>query len=56
MVAADITQRKTLLPAMFEGVRQLVSCSAVKVQPKEGDTADRSKYYQGRSMLRNAMR
>jgi len=45
-VAADLTQARTLLPVMFSGVRQLVSCSAVKVQPKEGD-ADRSKYFQG---------
>lgn len=32
---------------MFKDVRQLVSCSAVKVAPKEGDTVDRAKYYQG---------
>ncbi len=47
LAAADLTQRRTLLPGMFAGVRQLVSCAAVKVQPKEGDTVDRSKYYQG---------
>ncbi|GAB4824163.1 hypothetical protein N2152v2_011209 [Parachlorella kessleri] len=47
LVAADITQRRTLLPEMFRGVTQLISCTAVKVAPKEGDTADRSKYYQG---------
>ncbi|KAI8474181.1 MAG: complex I intermediate-associated protein 30-domain-containing protein [Monoraphidium minutum] len=47
LVTADIAQRRTLLPAYFEGVRQLVSCSAVKVVPKEGDTVDRAKYYQG---------
>jgi hypothetical protein len=46
LVAADITQRATLLPHMFAGVRQLVCCTAVKVAPKEGDTQDRSKYYQ----------
>lgn len=46
LVAADLTQPATLLPAMFRGVAQVVSCSAVKVQPKEGDTADRSKYMQ----------
>lgn len=40
-------QARTLTPAMFKGVRQLVSCSAVKVAPKEGDTVDRAKYYQG---------
>ncbi|GFR44551.1 hypothetical protein Agub_g5822 [Astrephomene gubernaculifera] len=47
LAAADIVQRQTLLPEMFEGVRALVSCTAVKVAPKEGDTADRAKYYQG---------
>ncbi|KAL4859726.1 putative complex I intermediate-associated protein 30 [Chlorella vulgaris] len=46
LVVADITQRPTLLPEFFRGVRALVSCTAVKVQPKEGD-ADRSKYFQG---------
>ncbi len=46
MVAADITQRQTLTPDMFDGVRAVVSCSAVKVQPKEGDPPDRDKYYQ----------
>ncbi|KAF6258399.1 complex I intermediate-associated protein 30-domain-containing protein [Scenedesmus sp. NREL 46B-D3] len=47
LAAADISQRQTLSPAMFEGVRAVVSCTAVKVQPKEGDTVDRAKYYQG---------
>ena len=47
LVVADITQKRTLQPAMFDGVRALVSCSAVKVQPKEGDTPDRAKYLQG---------
>ncbi|WIA33798.1 hypothetical protein OEZ86_006910 [Tetradesmus obliquus] len=47
LVAADISQRQTLSPDMFDGVRAVVSCTAVKVQPKEGDTVDRAKYYQG---------
>lgn len=46
VVAADLSQRQTLLPEMFEGVRAVVSCHSVKVQPKEGDTVDRAKYYQ----------
>lgn len=46
LVAADISQRQTLSPDMFDGVRAVVSCTAVKVQPKEGDTVDRAKYYQ----------
>lgn len=47
LVAADITQKSTLLPEMFEGVRGVISASAVKVAPKEGDTEDRAKYMQG---------
>ncbi|KAG2445042.1 hypothetical protein HYH02_008910 [Chlamydomonas schloesseri] len=47
LAAADVTQRQTLLPEMFEGVRAVVCCTAVKVVPKEGDTVDRAKYYQG---------
>lgn len=46
LVAADVTQPRTLLPEMFEGVGQVVCCTAVKVAPKEGDTAGRDKYYQ----------
>lgn len=46
LVAADISQRKTLTPDMFKGVCAVISCTAVKVQPKEGDTPDREKYYQ----------
>lgn len=48
LVAADLTQPRTLLPGMFEGVGAVVACSAVKVAPKEGDTADRAKYNQAR--------
>ncbi|GLI71468.1 hypothetical protein VaNZ11_016695 [Volvox africanus] len=47
LAVADVVQRQTLLPEMFEGIRAVVSCAAVKVSPKEGDTADRAKYYQG---------
>ncbi len=46
-MAADITQARTLLPEMFAGVASVVCCAAVKIAPKEGDTADRAKYYQG---------
>lgn len=42
IAAADITQPRTLLPEFFQGVSAVVCCTAVKVQPKEGDTADRS--------------
>lgn len=47
LVAADISQAATLTPGMFKDVRQLMSCTAVKVVPKEGDTVDRAKYMQG---------
>lgn len=54
LVAADISQRRTLTPDMFTGVGSVISCTAVKVQPKEGDTPDREKYYQvGRSSSSN---
>jgi hypothetical protein len=45
-VTADITQKATLLPEYFKGVRAVVNCVAVTVGPKEGD-ADRQKYFQG---------
>jgi hypothetical protein len=48
LAAADISQRQTLSAEMFDGVKSVVSCTAVKVQPKEGDTVDRQKYYQVR--------
>ncbi len=47
LAPADITQRKTLLPEYFSGVKQLVWCAATKIVPKEGDDESRSKYYQG---------
>jgi len=47
IVAADITQAKTLLPEMVKDVSAVVCCTAVKVAPKEGDDESRSKYYQG---------
>lgn len=47
IVPVDITQKKTLLPEYFVGVKQLVWCAATKIVPKEGDDENRSKYYQG---------
>jgi hypothetical protein len=47
LVAADITQPATLQPELFAGVRSVICCTAVKVAPKEGDNANRDKYYQG---------
>lgn len=47
LIPADISQSKTLIPAAFDRVDRMIWCSATTVAPKEGDTADRSKYYQG---------
>lgn len=47
IVAADITQSATLLPEYFEGVTSVVVAHSCIVGPKEGDTAERQKYYQG---------
>ncbi|KAG6557217.1 hypothetical protein Mapa_001144 [Marchantia paleacea] len=46
LVVADITQKATLLPEYFKGVRQVINCVSVIVGPKEGDTAERQKYMQ----------
>ena len=51
LCAADITQPKTLLPEHFEGVERVVCATACKVAPKEGDTENRDKYYQGKKGL-----
>jgi uncharacterized protein YbjT (DUF2867 family) len=47
VIAADFSQPKTLCKELFAGVRAVVSCSSVKVQPKEGD-CDRSKFASSR--------
>ena len=54
VVFADLAQPRTIPDSLFapdaatgRGVSAVLSCSAVKVQPKEGDTPDRSKYLQG---------
>lgn len=47
LIAADLTQKATLVPEMFTNIKGVISCAAVKVSPKEGDTEDRAKYYQG---------
>lgn len=43
----DITIPETLTPAMMSNVRAVICCTGVRVQPLEGDTPDRAKYYQG---------
>jgi uncharacterized protein YbjT (DUF2867 family) len=44
---ADLTLAETLKPAMMAGVRAVICCTGTKVQPVEGDTPNREKYYQG---------
>ncbi|MFB2921464.1 CIA30 family protein [Aerosakkonema funiforme] len=43
----DITIPETLTPALMSEVSAIVCCTGVRVQPVEGDTPDRAKYYQG---------
>lgn len=44
---ADITLPDTLTPQLMNNVAAVVCCTGVRVQPVEGDTPDRAKYYQG---------
>ena len=44
---ADITIPETLTSAMMKDVKAIICCTGVRVQPVEGDTPDRAKYYQG---------
>ena len=44
---ADITIAETLKPEMMDGVSAVICCIGTKVQPVEGDTPNREKYYQG---------
>lgn len=43
----DITKPETLTDEMMANVQAVVCCTAVRVQPVEGDTPDRAKYNQG---------
>jgi uncharacterized protein YbjT (DUF2867 family) len=44
---ADITIPETLTPKLMDNVSAVVCCTGVRVQPVEGDTPNREKYYQG---------
>ncbi|BAU65807.1 NADH:ubiquinone oxidoreductase complex I intermediate-associated protein 30 [Stanieria sp. NIES-3757] len=44
---ADFTIPETLTPQLMEGVAAVICCTGTKVQPVEGDTPNREKYYQG---------
>ncbi|HEY9866673.1 MAG TPA: CIA30 family protein [Candidatus Obscuribacterales bacterium] len=47
LIEADLTIPETLTPAIFQDVTTIICCSGTKVQPVEGDTPNREKYYQG---------
>ena len=47
LFAADITIPETLKPEMMQGISAVICCTGTKVQPVEGDTPTREKYYQG---------
>lgn len=44
---ADITIPETLKSEMMVGINAVICCTGTKVQPVEGDTPNREKYYQG---------
>ena len=47
-MVADITKLNSLSAELFQGVRAVICCTAVRVSPKEGDTENRDKYKQVR--------
>lgn len=44
---ADITMPETLTTPLMNNVSAVICCTGVRVQPVEGDTPTREKYYQG---------
>lgn len=47
IIEADLTIPETLTPQIMQDVTAIICCSGTKVQPVEGDTPTREKYYQG---------
>lgn len=47
LVVGDITKPETLNSLVMANIQAVICCTAVRVQPTEGDTANRDKYYQG---------
>jgi len=47
MVEGDLLLPETLSDRLMHDVSTVICCSGTKVQPKEGDTPNREKYYQG---------
>ena len=46
LAVADVTRPDSLVAEITANVRAVISCTAPRVTPKEGDTADREKYRQ----------
>ena len=46
-IEVDLTIPETFTSAVTEGVTAVICCTGTKVQPVEGDTPSREKYYQG---------
>ena len=46
LAVADLTRPDSLVPDITTNVRAVISSTAPRVTPKEGDTADREKYRQ----------
>jgi uncharacterized protein YbjT (DUF2867 family) len=47
LVVGDITKPESLNDLVMSNIQGVVCCTAVRVQPVEGDTPDRAKYNQG---------
>ncbi|MCG6137008.1 MAG: CIA30 family protein [Nostoc sp. LLA-1] len=47
LVVADITKAETLNSVIMSNIQAVICCTAVRVQPVEGDTPHRAKYNQG---------
>ncbi|MFH7027759.1 MAG: CIA30 family protein [Heteroscytonema crispum UTEX LB 1556] len=47
LVVGDITKPETLTSLVMANIEAVICCTAVRVQPVEGDTSDRAKYNQG---------
>lgn len=47
IIDADLTLPETLTPNIMQDVKQIICATGTRVQPIEGDTPNREKYYQG---------
>ncbi len=47
LIEGDITIPETLTPQVMKDITAIICCTGTKVQPVEGDTPTREKYYQG---------